>query len=93
MSRIVDLTHTGSPAVPTDLRDPQIALTPRFTLEQHRSNLKEWTGNEHTGTHMDAPLHFSENGRSADAVPPANLSAPLAVIDIRASPRRTPTRR
>ena len=40
--------------------------------------------NEHTGTHMDAPLHFSENGQSVAEVPVANLVVPLCVIDIKA---------
>ncbi|MEP6995745.1 MAG: cyclase family protein [Acidobacteriota bacterium] len=38
---------------------------------------------EHGGTHMDAPIHFSERGRTADQVPPRQLIAPAAVIDVR----------
>ena len=40
--------------------------------------------NEHTGTHVDAPLHFSENGQSVAEVPVANLVCPLCVIDVKA---------
>ena len=39
---------------------------------------------EHGGTHLDAPIHFSEHGRSADAIPLQQLIAPAAVIDISA---------
>jgi kynurenine formamidase len=39
---------------------------------------------EHGGTHLDAPLHFSESGRPADQVPLEQLIAPAAVIDVTA---------
>jgi kynurenine formamidase len=39
--------------------------------------------NEHTGTHIDAPLHFSADGRSVAEIPIENLVVPLVIIDIR----------
>src|SRR5207237_2274912 len=37
---------------------------------------------EHGGTHIDAPIHFSEHGRTLDAIPPRQLMAPAVVLDI-----------
>jgi kynurenine formamidase len=37
---------------------------------------------EHGGTHLDAPIHFSATGRTADAIPLEQLIAPAVVIDI-----------
>jgi kynurenine formamidase len=37
---------------------------------------------EHGGTHLDAPLHFSAGGASADELPLENLVAPAVVIDV-----------
>ncbi|TXG92530.1 cyclase family protein [Rhodococcus rhodnii] len=37
---------------------------------------------EHTGTHVDAPVHVDPDGTTVEAIPVANLTAPLAVIDI-----------
>lgn len=37
---------------------------------------------EHTGTHMDAPLHFSADGHSVDMLPINDLVVPLAIIGI-----------
>jgi kynurenine formamidase len=37
---------------------------------------------EHGGTHLDAPIHFSQNGQTADLVPLERLIAPAVVIDI-----------
>jgi kynurenine formamidase len=37
---------------------------------------------EHGGTHMDAPIHFAEEGAAADAVPLSRLIAAGAVVDM-----------
>ncbi len=37
---------------------------------------------EHGGTHLDAPRHFSTNGRTTEAMPLADLIAPGVVIDV-----------
>ncbi len=37
---------------------------------------------EHGGTHVDAPIHFAEHGRTLDAVPLQQLMAPAVVLDI-----------
>ncbi|MBI3246850.1 MAG: cyclase family protein [Deltaproteobacteria bacterium] len=39
---------------------------------------------EHGGTHMDAPIHFAEGKRAADAVPVQQLIGPAVVLDVRA---------
>ncbi len=45
---------------------------------------------EHGGTHLDAPIHFSEGGVSADQIPLQQLVAPAAVIDITAKTSSDP---
>lgn len=37
---------------------------------------------EHGGTHLDAPIHFSEHGKTADQIPLRQLVAPVVVIDV-----------
>lgn len=37
---------------------------------------------ENTGTHIDAPSHFIEGGRSVDAIPLSELIVPAVVIDV-----------
>lgn len=37
---------------------------------------------EHGGTHIDAPIHFSENGQSVDEIPLKNLIGPAIKIDV-----------
>lgn len=40
--------------------------------------------NEHGGTHLDSPIHFSEGGASTDQIPVSKLIAPAIVVDISA---------
>lgn len=37
---------------------------------------------EHAGTHLDAPRHFSESGRTTEQIPLEQLVAPAVVIDV-----------
>jgi len=45
---------------------------------------------EHGGTHLDAPIHFSEHGRSVDQIPVGQLIAPAVVIDVTAKAAANP---
>lgn len=80
--RIVDLTHTLDPDFPTFSGQPQITVRTLSSLDPDGWNVREWRVNEHTGTHLDAPLHRSA-GPAVDAIPAENLVGPLAVIDLR----------
>ncbi|MDE0104910.1 MAG: cyclase family protein [Bryobacterales bacterium] len=37
---------------------------------------------EHTGTHLDAPVHFAEGGAAVGQLSLADLSGPVAVVDV-----------
>ncbi|GAB4449434.1 MAG: cyclase family protein [Anaerolineae bacterium] len=88
-SRVVDLTHTLGADFPTFGGDPQLTMNQVFALDSDGYNLFEYTLNEHTGTHMDAPFHFSD-GPSADLIPVTDLIGPLVVVDIRAKAEEDP---
>lgn len=81
-SRIIDLTHTMGVDFPTWGGEQQLEIEQLFALASDGYNLQVWHINEHTGTHMDAPFHFSD-GPSADQIPIEQLMGPLAIIDIR----------
>jgi kynurenine formamidase len=78
-----DLTHEVHRDFPTYFGAPQLRIEPKFTYAKDKFNLNEWVLVEHTGTHMDAPLHFSPDGRSVAEIAVENLVVPLAIIDIR----------
>lgn len=82
-SRIEDLTYTLSPAFPTYSGEPGFAAEQTFDVAEHGFNQFDLSINEHTGTHIDAPLHVFADGAAVDEIPVASLVAPLVVIDIR----------
>jgi kynurenine formamidase len=81
-TRVVDLTHTLTVDFPTGSGRRQLTLERLSTRPKDAWNINRWHIHEHTGTHLDAPLHRS-NLDSADRIPAANLVGPLAVVDIR----------
>jgi kynurenine formamidase len=90
VARIVDLTHTLTPDFPTFFGDPQFESDPLFEFETDGFNMNTWTLVEHTGTHMDAPLHFSADQDTAAEIPLEKLVVPLAVVDIRDKAQANP---
>jgi kynurenine formamidase len=83
-SRVVDLTHTLSPEFPTFGGGTNVEIEVVADYGSAGYNVNRWHLVEHTGTHMDAPLHFIKDGLPVDEIDPANLVVPLAVIDVRA---------
>lgn len=51
---------------------------------------KEWTLEEHIGTHLDTPGHFDEGNLLVDQIGPENLVAPVVVVDITAKAAEDP---
>lgn len=84
ISSVVDLTHTMSPDFPTFFGVPGIEMDKKFDIKKDGFNLYWWRIVEHAGTHMDAPIHFSEAGATVEQIPAASLVVPLAVIDVAA---------
>ena len=82
--KVVDLTHAYDGSFPTFDGKPGILFEPDVVFADSGYQLWKLTIFEHTGTHIDAPLHFTTDGRSVDALPPARLVAPLCVVDIAA---------
>lgn len=82
--RVEDLTHDLYRDFPTYFGEPGINHRPLFNFADNGFNLNEYVVVEHTGTHMDAPLHFSADGQGVSEVPVGSLVCPLVVIDIRA---------
>jgi kynurenine formamidase len=93
-STIVDLTH------PLNARTLYWPTAPsRFKLEQlaYGRTPGGWfysayafSAPEHGGTHLDAPIHFSATGATADRVPLKQLVASAVVIDVTARAAANP---
>jgi arylformamidase len=74
MTRIIDLSHPIHTATPPWPGGPSVEISSldraRFTTPETRhSNSSRFAMNIHCGTHMDAPFHFLDDGRTIDNVP------------------------
>src|SRR5262245_20374005 len=87
---VVDLTHTMSPDFPTFFGVPGIEMEKKFDIKKDGFNLYWWRIIEHAGTHMDAPIHFSEAGSTVEKIAGENLVVPLAVVDVAAKAAENP---
>ena len=88
--RAVDLTHVITEDFPTYFGTQNLDIETLYTFEPDGFNMYRWHLVEHTGTHMDAPFHFSPDGMSADVIPLSMLIVPLVVVDIRAKAEEDP---
>jgi kynurenine formamidase len=77
-----DLTHVFSPRTPVFPAFKPIQIRPKFSIAKDGFFANEITFDEHTGTHMDAPVHFVDNAVTADKLPAEKFFAPLSVISI-----------
>lgn len=83
---VVDLTWTFDehtlywPNSPSAFELKRLAYGPTPGGYFYSSNA--FSAPEHGGTHLDAPIHFAEHGRSVDQIPPNQLIAPAVVIDV-----------
>ena len=89
-SSAVDLTHTMSPDFPTFFGVPGIEMEKKFDIKKDGFNLYWWRIIEHAGTHLDAPIHFSETGATAEKIAADTLVVPLAVVDVTAKAAQNP---
>jgi kynurenine formamidase len=83
-SGIVDMTHTLDDKFPTFSGNKQVQIEHNLDFASWGISQASVTFMEHTGTHIDAPLHFSPDGASVDEIPVKDLLAPLCIIDIAA---------
>lgn len=70
---------------PTDARGFELeVLSEGVTERGHFYAASRFATAEHGGTHLDAPFHFAEDGRTVDEIPLGDLVGPVAVVDARA---------
>ena len=64
--------------------DPAVSIKRIHDMEQgYGNNLSAISMGAHTGTHMDAPLHFIQQGRGIDQMPPDIAMGRARVIEIK----------
>ncbi|MFQ5847643.1 MAG: cyclase family protein [Candidatus Methylomirabilales bacterium] len=89
-SHVVDLTQILTPEFPSWPGYPSLEIHNTHHLARDGFFANAWDIHEHSGTHVDAPLHFSKEGWSAADIPAEALVVPVVVLDIRRRVRRDP---
>jgi kynurenine formamidase len=79
--QVVDLTHTFTAGFPVYAGNAPSKRT-LTTIAANGFYKQEWTFDEHSGTHLDAPGHFIAGGRTTPQLSALELIVPVVVIDI-----------
>ncbi|MCI0157260.1 cyclase family protein [Leifsonia shinshuensis] len=61
--------------------DPEVRLEPHATIEVDGYNLLAVHLGSQSGTHVDAPFHFSQGGARVDELPLALFAGPAVIVD------------
>ncbi|MEX0827436.1 MAG: cyclase family protein, partial [Haliea sp.] len=92
--KTVDLTATLTPDYPVIGLPPEFGQATQFQKREisrydERGPAWYWndfTLNEHTGTHFDAPIHWISGkdlpNNAVDTIPPQHFIAPVCVVDV-----------
>jgi arylformamidase len=81
--RILDISLPVSPSLPVWPGDPAIVLEQISSIESGAEyNLTKLNSSVHIGTHVDAPLHFLDDGRSVDQLPLDVLTGLCYVVQL-----------
>lgn len=86
-SRIIDLTRVITNDMPVFERRIKPITIPWARLDMHGYDLELLFMSTHTGTHMDAPKHFTATGYSIDEVPLDRLVSNAILLKVRKGAR------
>jgi arylformamidase len=83
-TRLIDLSHPLHEGMLTfpGLNHPRTEVTQLARHGVEGRATRRLVLGTHTGTHLDAPLHFIEGGGSIDQVPLSTLVGPAVVVDL-----------
>nr|WP_325211497.1 cyclase family protein [uncultured Oscillibacter sp.] len=79
---LIDMTHTITPDIPFFPGTPAPGLSPACTLTRDGYRETLLAISSHTGTHMDAPAHLLQDGRTLDMTPMSQFSGRATVLDV-----------
>jgi arylformamidase len=82
--RVHDLTALLQTHMPTWPTSPLPVFEPVGFVARDGYSIERVSCLTHTGTHLDAPSHFLEDGLTVDRIPPDRLVGPAIVLDVRA---------
>ena len=80
---IHDISLTIAPDLPTWPGDPPLVLEQFESMEEGaHANVTRISTSVHLGTHVDAPHHFLNDGRTVESLPLEVLTGPCYVVQL-----------
>ncbi|WP_437589627.1 cyclase family protein [Sorangium sp. So ce1000] len=89
-ARVVDLTHPITPGMPLFPGDKPYASETLSTIDKDAYCSNRFSMDEHAGTHVDAPAHFTAGAATVEQIAPEHLVGPAAVVDVTAKVAASP---
>jgi kynurenine formamidase len=83
MLRLVDLSFDIYDRAPTFWTDPKTAVIEHYRIEDLGYHMTQLLLSTHTGTHLDAPFHFLDDGLTVDRIDLRRGFGPAWVLDFR----------
>jgi|YNPNPStandDraft_1061719.scaffolds.fasta_scaffold02199_10 arylformamidase len=81
MLRLIDLSLDIYDRAPTFWPDPKTAIIPHLTIQNLSYNITQLIMSTHLGTHLDAPYHFFDDGRTVENLDIRRGFGPAWVLD------------
>jgi arylformamidase len=83
MKRIYDISVPIYPGMPVWPGDPKVTIRQVSSIGKgDEANVSQMRMSVHTGTHIDAPKHFIEDGKTLDQIPLEKLTGGVLVMDM-----------
>lgn len=84
-AELIDLSYTFAVDSPDNPLHSPFILTPvDLRAKNQKWKVNNFCGSEHSGTHVDAPNHFDQNGLTLEAIPTSKMwRRPGVVVDVR----------
>ena len=82
MPKLIDLSHPLEHGQLDFAWDPKISVIPHNTVASIGYNITQISFSTHHGTHLDAPFHFFDDGRTVDQMRLDQFYGPATLVDL-----------
>ena len=80
--KILDISIPISNTMPTYPGDPKVSIEPILQISKgDEANVSRLCMGDHTGTHLDPPVHFIPGGKTVDQLDLGTFYGPVLVVD------------
>jgi arylformamidase len=80
--KLIDLSHPLVNGQLAYASDPELRIAAHETVASAGYNITQITMGTHQGTHLDAPYHFFDEGKTVDQMPLDRFYGPAALVDL-----------